>query len=72
MRYRLSDVISAELDGFFGQVTLARVELAIAGCLALTEAQRAAVQAHSRAALSESPDAEATGFNPPRDRRGVP
>jgi hypothetical protein len=72
VRYRLSDIISAEIDGYFGQVTLARVELAIAGCPALTETQRAAVQAHVRNALRDNRDPEATGSNPPRERRGRP
>ena len=72
VRYRLSDVISAEIDGYFGQVTIGRVELAIACCPGLTEAQRALVQAHVRAALNENRDPDASGISAPRERRGRP
>lgn len=72
IRYRLSDIVAAEIDGNFGQVTLSQVEIAVASCPALTLDLRAAVQAHLRTALGLGADADATGMRPPQGRRGRP
>lgn len=51
IRYRLSEILAAELAGTEGPPSLNRLELAIATCKALTEAQRAAVLEHAAAFL---------------------
>lgn len=51
IRYRLSDIIGCELAGTGGAISLARVELAIAGCEMLTAQQRAAVIARMKTVL---------------------
>lgn len=53
IRYRLSDIVIAELEGSFGPVNMERVHLAIASCPALTDAQRAEVIAHLSEVLRE-------------------
>lgn len=53
IRYRLSDIVSAEIGGTFGPTTIERVCIAIAACAAITPEQRVAVQAHVRQALAE-------------------
>lgn len=53
IRYRLSDIVSAELTGTFGPVTIEQVCIAIASCPAIPVEARAAVQAHVRKAIGE-------------------
>jgi hypothetical protein len=51
VRYRLADIVTAELHGTSGSITAERVCLAIAACDLLSLEQRAAVQAYLGAAL---------------------
>jgi hypothetical protein len=53
IRYRLSDIVAAELDGAAGPLTLARVYLAVSACDFLSEAQRTAVILKLEAALGK-------------------
>lgn len=52
LRYRLSDVILAEITGTHGSLTLERVALVISGCDFLSEPERGAVLARIREALA--------------------
>lgn len=51
IRYRLSDVIAAELQGMSGPLSLERVCLVVAGLTELSEVQRAAVVSALRRAF---------------------
>lgn len=52
VRYRLSEILSAELAGTCGPLTIERVCQALAACSALTVDQRALAQEHIRLAFS--------------------
>jgi len=51
IRYRLSDLLAAELRGTTGPLTLERVNQAVAACDSVPAEYRAAIQAHLRAAF---------------------
>lgn len=53
IRYRLSDIMDWEIAGARGPVTLDAITLAMASAPTLTDAQRAAVVEHLRAAVFE-------------------
>jgi hypothetical protein len=57
IRYRLSDIVSAEVLGTSGAINLERVLIAVAACDFLAENQRAATQDRLRKALGEPPAA---------------
>lgn len=52
IRYRVSEVVAAELRGTAGPLTLERVLLAVASCASISIDARAAMQAHVRAAFA--------------------
>lgn len=51
IRYRLSDLMAAELRGTSGPLTLERVNQAVAACEKVPLEHRAAMQSHLRAAF---------------------
>lgn len=51
IRYRLSELLAAELRGTTGPLTLERVEQAVAACDAVPLEHRAAMQKHLRSAF---------------------
>lgn len=53
VRYRLSDVIAAEIEGTSGPMTVERMCLALAACKDLSAQDRATAQAHIRMVLEE-------------------
>jgi hypothetical protein len=55
VRYRLSDVAAAELQGTGGPLTVDRVVLALAACSGLSVEQRAIAQNHVRCAFGGAP-----------------
>lgn len=55
VRYRVSDVAAAELQGTGGPLTVDRMMLALAGCSGLSVEQRAIAQGHVRLAFGEAP-----------------
>ena len=53
VRYRLSDIIAAEIEGTSGPMTIERVCLALAACKDLSAQDRAIAQAHIRMVFEE-------------------
>jgi hypothetical protein len=51
IRYRLSEILAAEIAGTTGAITLDRVALAVAACGSVPPEHRAAIVAHLREAL---------------------